>query len=95
MGVEDRGVLQFTDKGYAIDLELVDPVYTINKNGDQELVRGKVRRDEQINRIGSNFVPELSKLTTRSKTINKQVRIINSLHGTVTDDNFRFIADKV
>lgn len=95
MGAEDRGVLSFTDKGYAIDLELVDPIFTINGNGDQVQLNAKVRRDEQINRFGRNFRPTLSTLTSRSKTIAKQVQATDRLHGDVSDERFRFIADRV
>ncbi|MHA1949678.1 MAG: hypothetical protein ACW99G_07170 [Candidatus Thorarchaeota archaeon] len=95
MGVEDRGSLSFTKQGYAIRLELVDPTYRINSNGQQELLQGVVRRNQQINRFGKNFEPNLSKLTTRSKTIEKQVQATNQLHGDVLDDRFPFIADNV
>ena len=95
MRVVDRGSLSFTKQGYAIRLELVDPTYTINRNGSQVLRQQVVRRDQQINRFGKNFEPNLSKLTTRSKTIEKQVRATNQLHGDVLDDQFRFIADNV
>ena len=95
MGLEDRGVLGFTTQGYAIGIELVDPTYTINQKGDQVLLRGKVRRQEQINRLGRNFEPTLSTITSRSKTIEKQVRILDRLHGDVLEDRFRFVADEI
>jgi hypothetical protein len=95
MGIEDRGVLSFTKQGYAIGLELVDPTYTIDSIGRQQQLNRNVRRQQQINRVGRNFEPKLAELTTRSKTVEKQVRSINQLRGNVLDDQFRFIADKV
>ena len=95
MGTEDRGVLSFTAEGYAIGLELVDPTYIIDANGQQQQLDVEVRRESQINRFGQNFEPTLSNLTSRSKTVEKQVRVLKSLHGDVFDDQFRFAADQI
>lgn len=95
MTTPDRGNLTISGDGFAINLELFDPSFQIDQDGDQVQLPAEIIRERQINRIGRNFKATLEELTTRAETVAKHVQILERLHGNVFDDNFRFVADKL
>lgn len=98
------GVLRITDvpvipgdEGYQIALRAVNTVNTVASRIDalnKPIPRNLKRIQESaISRVGRQFTPVLSTLTSRSELVKKQVAAIEQLHGDVNNEHFRFNAD--